>query len=199
MPLVTTRVGQAVGAREPDDLEQVLAHRRLAAEELDGGLRVVLGEVLEDAVEILHRRLEEEAHARRVVDADRAVQVAAVGHVEEDHVRLLAAAAMRAVERAALVVVAEIERALGVVARGVAGDQAFGRPAGRALLDQEDLVIAFDRSGRRQLAAGAAVCQVQRGSLVENCFAPFESPHFSITGRASKRSIPPSSRINPRF
>ena len=62
------------------------------------------GEVVEDPLEILDRRLEEKSHARRVVDADGAVQVAAVGDVHKDQVQGLSMMALEAVELTGFVV-----------------------------------------------------------------------------------------------
>ncbi len=149
--------GEAVGARLADEVQQVRPHGRLAAEELDGRQRVVLGEVVEDLVEVLRRRLEAEAHAGGVVDADGAVEVAAVRHVDEDERRVRAVPALQAVQAAGLVVVAGVQRALGLVSAGLAGDEGLRLAAGRAVLDQQDTAVAALGPGRHELLAAIAV------------------------------------------
>jgi len=120
--------------------------------------------VLEYALEILHGRLELEAHARRVVEADRAIHVAAVRDIDEDRAGLSVVLAREAVQATASVLVAGVERSLRIVPRTVSGYERFVRAALRAVLYQEHLPVPLPGLGRHKFAARVAECPVHRSS-----------------------------------
>ncbi len=145
--------GQPVGTRHADYLKQVFPHRRLAAEELHGRPGAVVVQPGEDLLEILQRGLKYEAHARCVIDADGAVEVAAVGHVQEHEAGLRLVGAIHTLEVAAHVRATTVEGALHAVAASVAGDQRARLAAGGTLLDQPDPPVCIARLRSHEFSA----------------------------------------------
>jgi len=103
---------------------------------------------------MLQRRFEEKSHARRVVDADGAVHITAVGEVHKDHVQGLAVMALEAVELTGFVVKPPIQKLFFPIPLGIGGDEGLGRSAPGAILDQKDFAPTLRRGGRNQLLAG---------------------------------------------
>jgi len=147
---------ELVFSAQGDDLQQILADGRFAAEQFDHGDGVHFTEMLENLIEVGQRGVEIKSHVFDGGDADGAVHVAAVGDVEEYHIGFVVPGAAVAVEGAALGGDGGVgpDIAFGLPGSGVGADQGVGAAAGGAVLFDPDLVMA---EGEFRGNAGAAL------------------------------------------
>jgi hypothetical protein len=125
-----------------DDIKQVLPNRGFAAKKLDRGFGIISGKVFEYLCEILQGRIKNKTHAGSIVDADRTIEIAAIGNIQKDDIGILVMTS-QTIEFTRSGLGSDIKIPFLYIPLCISGDKNFGSAAAGAILHEINVISSL--------------------------------------------------------